>query len=126
MSRAIACSARSVRRRYRSIRMTESHRFPSAVRAALRAAARRTGGRPAQPAIVRSFRWLACAAALGLLAQAVESQQQRPAASTRAGDYIAAVVNQELVTAGEVQQRVDRVRAEAARSKAALPPPEVL
>jgi peptidyl-prolyl cis-trans isomerase SurA len=107
--------------------MTESHRFPSAVRAALRAAARRTGGRPAQPAIVRSFRWLACAAALGLLAQAVEAQQQqRPAASTRAGDYIAAVVNQELVTAGEVQQRVDRVRAEAARSKAALPPPEVL
>jgi peptidyl-prolyl cis-trans isomerase SurA len=40
----------------------------------------------------------------------------------RAGDYIVAVVNQELVTAGEVQQRLAQVRAEAARSGAKLPP----
>ena len=38
------------------------------------------------------------------------------------GDYIVAVVNQELVTAGEVQQRVARVRDEATRNKATLPP----
>jgi peptidyl-prolyl cis-trans isomerase SurA len=40
----------------------------------------------------------------------------------RAGDYIVAVVNQELVTAGEVQQRLAQVHAEAARSGAKLPP----
>jgi peptidyl-prolyl cis-trans isomerase SurA len=38
------------------------------------------------------------------------------------GDYIVAVVNQELVTASEVQQRLARVRDEAARSKSTLPP----
>ncbi|MEO8525408.1 MAG: peptidylprolyl isomerase [Caldimonas sp.] len=41
-------------------------------------------------------------------------------------DYIVAVVNQELVTAAEVQQRVDRAREEAARSRTPLPPPNVL
>ena len=40
----------------------------------------------------------------------------------RSGDYIAAVVNQELVTAGEVQRRVERARAEASRSGMRLPP----
>ena len=40
----------------------------------------------------------------------------------RGGDYIAVVVNQELVTAGEIEQRVVRVRENAARSKATLPP----
>ena len=40
----------------------------------------------------------------------------------RGGDYIAVVVNQELVTAGEVQRRVDRARLEAGRSGARLPP----
>jgi len=38
------------------------------------------------------------------------------------GDYIVAVVNQELVTASEVQQRLARVRDEAARNKQSLPP----
>jgi peptidyl-prolyl cis-trans isomerase SurA len=38
------------------------------------------------------------------------------------GDYIIAVVNQELVTASEVQQRLARVREEAARNRASLPP----
>ena len=38
------------------------------------------------------------------------------------GDYIIAVVNQELVTASEVQQRLARVREEAARNGAKLPP----
>lgn len=58
--------------------------------------------------------------ALALCAGAVGAQ---PAGSTspRPGDYIVAVVNQELVTAGELQQRIERVRAEAARNKAPLP-----
>jgi peptidyl-prolyl cis-trans isomerase SurA len=38
------------------------------------------------------------------------------------GDYIVAVVNQELVTASEVQQRLARVRDEAARNRQSLPP----
>jgi peptidyl-prolyl cis-trans isomerase SurA len=40
----------------------------------------------------------------------------------RGGDYIAAVVNQELVTAGEVQRRVEGAVAEARRRGARLPP----
>ena len=42
------------------------------------------------------------------------------------GDYIVAVVNQELVTAGEVQQRLARIEREAARGGARLPPPDQL
>jgi len=42
--------------------------------------------------------------------------------SVRSGDYIAAIVNQELVTAGEVQRRVERARVEASRSGVRLPP----
>src|SRR6187549_2084540 len=38
------------------------------------------------------------------------------------GDYIVAVVNQELVTASEVQQRLARIRDEATRNRATLPP----
>ena len=40
----------------------------------------------------------------------------------RNGDYIAAVVNQELVTAGEVERRVERALAEASRAGSKLPP----
>ena len=42
--------------------------------------------------------------------------------AVRGGDYIAVVVNQELVTAGEVQRRVERARAEAGRGGLRLPP----
>jgi peptidyl-prolyl cis-trans isomerase SurA len=42
------------------------------------------------------------------------------------GDYIAAVVNQELVTAGEVERRLERVRAEAGRAGRRLPPDDEL
>ena len=38
------------------------------------------------------------------------------------GDYIAVVVNQELVTAGEVERRVVRAQQEAARAGVRLPP----
>lgn len=58
---------------------------------------------------------------LGLLCACLQ-----PAAAqgrnARNGDYIAAIVNQELVTAGEVQRRLERAKAEAARSGARLPP----
>jgi peptidyl-prolyl cis-trans isomerase SurA len=41
-------------------------------------------------------------------------------------DYIVAVVNQELVTAAEVEQRLARVRADAAQTRATLPSPGLL
>lgn len=62
---------------------------------------------------------LALAAAL-LPAQA---QGTRSAASgARNGDYIVAVINSELVTAFELEQRLARTRADAQRSNARLPP----
>ena len=59
------------------------------------------------------------ATALALLALACTAQAQNRA--VRNGDYIAAVVNQELVTAGEVERRVERAQAEAGRSGAQIP-----
>ena len=44
----------------------------------------------------------------------------------RNGDYITAVVNQELVTAAEIDLRLQRARAEASRSGARLPPEDDL
>ncbi len=41
--------------------------------------------------------------------------------AVRNGDYIAAVVNQELVTAGEVERRLERAQAEASRAGQRLP-----
>ena len=42
------------------------------------------------------------------------------------GDYILAIVNQELVTASELQQRMARVRDEATRNRTPLPPAPAL
>lgn len=42
------------------------------------------------------------------------------------GDYIIAVVNQDLVTASEVVQRLSRIRAEAQRTRSTLPPDDEL
>ncbi|MEW6706862.1 MAG: peptidylprolyl isomerase [Pseudomonadota bacterium] len=61
-------------------------------------------------------RWLPLLLALATLASAPAGAQQR------GGDYIVAVVNQELVTAGEVEQRLARIRENAQRSNARLPP----
>ena len=47
--------------------------------------------------------------------------QTRPTAP-RSGDYIVAIVNKELVTAGEIQQRLARVREDANRGGQRLPP----
>lgn len=48
--------------------------------------------------------------------------QQSAANVPRTADFIVAVVNQELVTAVELEQRVARVRADAARAGQSLPP----
>jgi peptidyl-prolyl cis-trans isomerase SurA len=60
------------------------------------------------------------ALALAWLAAGAVAAAQEP--ELRNGDYIAAVVNQELVTAGEVERRVERARAEASRGGMRLPP----
>jgi peptidyl-prolyl cis-trans isomerase SurA len=60
--------------------------------------------------------------AVALAASAVCAHAQR----TRTADYIAAVVNQELVTAVEVDQRIARIREEAQRTNQRVPAPEVL
>lgn len=44
----------------------------------------------------------------------------------RNGDYIVAVVNQEAVTAGEIDRRMQRAREEAARAGQTLPPEDQL
>jgi peptidyl-prolyl cis-trans isomerase SurA len=62
-------------------------------------------------------RRVVAAGALGLAAAHIPAQT---------GDYIVAVVNQELVTASEVQQRLARVRDEAARNRSPLPPASAL
>ena len=61
---------------------------------------------------------LACLLPLCSLAQPAKNARSAP----RGGDYILAVVNQELVTAGELELRLARVRENAARSGSKLPP----
>ena len=75
------------------------------------------------------FRLSVCAAALcaalaglpsGLLAQTA------PGSSARNGDYIVAVINQEVITARELDQRVIKVRESSRRAGAQVPPPDRL
>ena len=61
---------------------------------------RRLSPRPALPALL-----------LALMAAGAWAQGTPPA-RVRTGDYIAVIVNQELVTAGEVDRRVERALAE--------------
>jgi peptidyl-prolyl cis-trans isomerase SurA len=63
---------------------------------------------------------------LALLLSVALSPAQAQRTPPRTADYIAAVVNQELVTAVEIDQRIARIRAEAERSKQRVPPPEAL
>lgn len=56
-------------------------------------------------------------AAAGAVAQPLQGERSAP----RSADYIVAVVDQELVTNGEVQQRLAAVRRDAAQSGARLP-----
>ncbi len=89
-------------------------------------------------ALVRRARWVrwlmlsAAALALPALAQLRAPANSQAGGSPPAqaaaqngglrGDYILAIVNQELVTAGELALRIDRVRDAAARAGNRLPP----
>ncbi|MFZ5547707.1 MAG: peptidylprolyl isomerase [Pseudomonadota bacterium] len=64
---------------------------------------------------------LAVAAALAGLASAPSHGQAPARTPARSADYIVAVVNNELVTQVEVDQRTARVRADAQRNNARLP-----
>jgi peptidyl-prolyl cis-trans isomerase SurA len=78
---------------------------------------------------LRSPSCLAAAVLAAALVAPPAQAQPRPASSAPAaqtGDYIVAVVNQELVTAAELQARLARVREDASRAKQDLPPPEQL
>ena len=59
--------------------------------------------------------------AAAFTAPLAKAQPAAPAAP-RTADYIVAVVNQELVSNAEVEQRIARIREEAGRSKTQLPP----
>ena len=75
------------------------------------------------------FRLAATIAALALafaLVAAPAAAQRADAVELQPGDYIVAIVNSELVTAGEVQLRLARVKQEAARNRSRLPPDEEL
>lgn len=60
------------------------------------------------------------------LALALPLPLQAQGTAPRVGDYIIAVVNQELVTNSEVQQRLARIEQEAARNGGRLPPRDQL
>jgi peptidyl-prolyl cis-trans isomerase SurA len=66
---------------------------------------------------------VAATVALSAAAQGLRPNAPRaPAPELRPGDYITAVVNQEVVTAFEVAQRMARAREEARRNNQQVPP----
>ena len=69
----------------------------------------------------RAWRIVAC-----LLGLAMPLAPAGAATPPDTADYIVAVVNQELVTNAELQARLARIREDAARSNAKLPPPAEL
>lgn len=70
---------------------------------------------------------LAAAFAIGALPAFAQTAPTPKARSTpRTADYILAIVNQELVTNGELEQRITRVRDAAQRNGTKLPPPAEL
>lgn len=75
---------------------------------------------------IRSF-LVAAVLGLALVLPAADAPAQQAArGAPRSADYIVAVVNQELVTAAEVEQRLARVRAEARATNQSLPPDATL
>jgi peptidyl-prolyl cis-trans isomerase SurA len=62
---------------------------------------------------------------LAMATSAGWAQSGGAAARVRTGDYIAVIVNQELVTAGEVDRRLERAMAEAPRGSKLPPEPEL-
>ncbi len=66
------------------------------------------------------------AAVLAVLAALPATGPAAAQSRERNGDYIVAIINSELVTAGEIDSRIARARADAARSGQRLPPDAVL
>jgi peptidyl-prolyl cis-trans isomerase SurA len=67
--------------------------------------------------------------ALAVLAAAgcaLAATAQTPPGRARTGDYIVAIVNQELVTAAELALRLARIREDAERNRQQLPPADAL
>lgn len=75
--------------------------------------------------IERFFRSRRATGRLGALLVLAVSTPLPLHAAPRNGDYIAVVVNQELVTAGELDRRVERAIAEAGRDTRLPPEPEL-
>ncbi len=77
-----------------------------------------------EPSFFRAVRPFALVATLGLACAASPAPAQTARASTapNMADYIVAVINQELVTYGELELRLARIHDDAARSRTALPP----
>jgi len=71
----------------------------------------------------RAFAMLLMVVATSLLLTPLDTPAQ---AARRSGDYIVAVVNQELVTNSEVQQRLQRAEQDAARNNTRLPDRDTL
>lgn len=69
---------------------------------------------------------LACALSAALCSLPAAHAQTAASAQLRPGDYIAAVVNSDVVAASEVLQRTDRLREEAKRRGEAMPVSETL
>ena len=67
---------------------------------------------------------LKAAAALLLAGLALPGTAQMRREAVRNGDYIVAVINQELVTAGEVERRTEQAQAQARQRPGARLPPE--
>lgn len=78
---------------------------------------------PARPLFAGSVAWLAVAV---LTVSPWAAAQNIDSRNPRNGDYIAAVVNQELVTAGEVERRIERALAEFSRAGGRAPNTEEL
>lgn len=87
-----------------------------------------SAGRPATPLLRTALLSsalvaVALATAPGAWAQAQGAAAVRPARSLpNTADFIVAVVNQELVTNAELQQRIASIREDGARARTALPP----
>ena len=71
-------------------------------------------------------RALAAVLATALACSSVQAQTPGGRAPSRSGDFIVAVVNTELVTAVELQQRLDRIKADARRDNTRLPDDDTL
>ncbi|MEO8154079.1 MAG: peptidylprolyl isomerase [Rhizobacter sp.] len=75
---------------------------------------------------IRSRLCIALSALILASLPSLAAAQQQKATVPRTGDYIIAIVNQELVTAGELQGRLAQAREDARRSGARLPSDEEL